>query len=459
MTDAPPGHNLPEFSVGELSRAVKSAIEGGFDRVRVRGEIIGAKRHSSGHFYFDLKDSSGGTAKLAGVCWKAQVKALTLVPKDGDEVVVTGRLTTYADQSKYQLVAADITYAGEGALLARIERLRLALLKEGLFDAARKRPIPQLPRVIGVVTSPTGAVIQDILTTMRRRFPVQVLLWPVPVQGEAAAGAIATAIAGFNAIAPGGAIPRPDLLIVGRGGGSLEDLMAFNDEVVVRAAAASAIPLISAVGHETDTTLIDFASDRRAATPTAAAELALPVRVDLVEHVARLGLRLGAALRAHTQAQRLRLERVGGRLPDLPRLVAERRQQLDDRSGRLARALPAWVRARREVLARTAGRLASPAARIATARGALELRAQRLSAAQARLLERGRDRLAGLAARLEAVSYAATLARGFALVTDAKGAAITSATSVKPAARVNITFADGQVAATADAPSRQGKLL
>jgi exodeoxyribonuclease VII large subunit len=459
MTDAPPGHNLPELSVGELSRAVKTLIEGGFERVRVRGEVSAAKRHSSGHFYFDLKDSAGGTGKLAGVCWKAQVRALTLVPKDGDEVVVTGRLTTYADQSKYQLIATDITYAGEGALLARIERLRQALLKEGLFDEARKRPLPRLPRVIGVVTSPTGAVIQDILTTMRRRFPVRVLLWPVPVQGEAAASAIAAAIAGFNAIAPGGAIPRPDVLIVGRGGGSLEDLMAFNDEFVVRAAAGSRIPLISAVGHETDTTLIDFASDRRAATPTAAAELALPVRAELAEHVARLGLRQGAALRALTQARRLRLERAGARLPDLPRLVAERRQQLDDRAHRLSRALPAWVRARREVLARIAARLASPAARIATARGSLDLRAQRLAAAQARLIERRRDRLAGLAARLEAVSYAATLARGFALVSDARGAAITSAAAVKPGARLAITFADGQVAATADAPSRQGRLL
>ena len=185
MSDAATGHNLPDISVGELSRAIKGVLEQGFDRVRVRGEVVGAKRHSSGHFYFDLKDSAGGTAKIAGVCWKGQVKSLSLIPKDGDEVIVTGRVTTYADRSSYQLQAFDITYAGEGALLARIERLRQALAKEGLFDEARKRPLPLLPRVVGVVTSPTGAVIQDILTTMRRRFPVHVILWPVPVQGAA----------------------------------------------------------------------------------------------------------------------------------------------------------------------------------------------------------------------------------------------------------------------------------
>lgn len=454
-----PGHNQPEFTVGELSRAVKGVLEDSFDRVRVRGEIVGAKRHSSGHFYFDLKDSSGGTAKIAGVCWKAQVGRLSLLPKDGDEVIVTGRLTTYADRSTYQLQAIDIAYAGEGALLARIERLKQALAKEGLFDEARKRGLPLLPRVVGVVTSPTGAVIQDILTTMRRRFPVRVVLWPVAVQGEGAAEAIASAIAGFNALPPGGPVPVPDVLIVGRGGGSLEDLMAFNEEAVVRAAAASRIPLISAVGHETDTTLIDFVSDRRAPTPTAAAEMALPVRAELADRLARLGLQLGGSLRARTQAQRLRLERAARGLPNLPDMLARGRQQLDDRAERLARALPAWVRRRRETLGRSAARLVAPHARIARARGTAALLAQRLAAAQARAAERRRDRLASLGARLEAVSYAATLKRGFALVTDAKGAALTTAASVKPAARVKITFADGTVEATADSPARQGKLL
>jgi exodeoxyribonuclease VII large subunit len=453
------GHNQPELSVGELSRSIKGLLEGSFERVRVRGEVLGAKRHSSGHFYFDLKDAAGGTAKIAGVCWKGQLRNLTVIPRDGDEVVVTGRVTTYADRSSYQLQAFDITYAGEGALLARIERLRQALTKEGLFDEQRKRPLPLLPRVLGVVTSPTGAVIQDILTTMRRRFPVHVILWPVPVQGEGAAPAIAAAIAGFNALRPGGAVPVPDVLIVGRGGGSLEDLMAFNEEAVVRAAAGSRIPLISAVGHETDTTLIDFASDRRAPTPTAAAELALPMRAELADRLTRLGLQLGGQLRTRAQAQRLRLERAGGRLPDLPRLVAERRQQLDDRAGRLGLALPAWVRARREILARLGSRLASPAARIAGARGAAALLAQRLEAAQARLLERRRAALGALAARLDSVSYEATLKRGFALVSDARGNPVTAAAKVAPAARLKLAFADGAVDVTADAPARQGRLL
>jgi exodeoxyribonuclease VII large subunit len=464
MSDAPlpeisPGHNQPEISVGDLSRAIKGALEGQFDRVRVRGEVVGAKRHTSGHLYFDLKDSSGGTAKISGVCWKGQIRSLSLIPKDGDEVIVTGRVTTYADRSSYQLQVFDITYAGEGALLARIEKLRQILAKEGLFDESRKRPLPLLPRVIGVVTSPTGAVIQDILTTMRRRFPVHVILWPVPVQGEGAASAIAAAIMGFNALAPDGPIPRPDVLIVGRGGGSLEDLMAFNDEGVVRAAAASKIPLISAVGHESDTTLIDHASDRRAATPTAATELALPVRAELADRVGRLGLQLATGLRARSQASRIRLERAASRLPDLPKFLAERRQQLDDRSARLALALPAWVRARREVLGRIALRLPSPAARIAGARGKSALAAQRLEASIARLAERRRDALRNLAARLEAVSYEATLARGFALVTDARDVPLTLAAKVAPGARVRITFADGSVQATADAPSRQGRLL
>jgi exodeoxyribonuclease VII large subunit len=459
MDDTASLHNQPELSVGDLSRAIKGALEGQFDRVRVRGEVSGAKRHTSGHFYFDLKDAAGGTAKISGVCWKGQLRSLSLIPKDGDEVIVTGRITTYADRSAYQLQAFDITYAGEGALLARIERLRQQLAREGLFDEGRKRPLPLLPRVIGVVTSPTGAVIQDILTTMRRRFPVHVILWPVPVQGEGAAPAIAAAIDGFNALKPGGAVPVPDVLIVGRGGGSLEDLMAFNDEAVVRAAAASRIPLISAVGHESDTTLIDHASDRRAATPTAATELALPVRGELLDRVARLRLQLAGGLRARVQDQRLRLERAGARLPDLPRLLAERRQQLDDRSGRLALALPSWLRARRELLGRVTARLSSPAARIAEARGQSALAAQRLHASITRLAERRRDALNNLAVRLEAVSYEATLKRGFALVTDARDAPVTLAARVAPGTRLRITFADGGVQATADAPSRQGRLL
>ena len=262
------GGNLPEFTVAELSQAVKRTIEGGFARVRVRGEVSGFKRAASGHLYMALKDEE---AVLDAVCWRGVAARLALVPEDGLEVIATGRLTTYPGRSKYQIVIEQLELAGEGALLKLLEERRKKLAGEGLFDEARKQPLPFLPEVIGVVTSPTGAVIRDILHRLADRFPRPVLIWPVLVQGDGAAEQIAAAIAGFNALEDGGPVPRPDLLIVARGGGSLEDLWAFNEEVVVRAAAASAIPLISAVGHETDTTLIDFAADHRAPTPTAAA--------------------------------------------------------------------------------------------------------------------------------------------------------------------------------------------
>jgi exodeoxyribonuclease VII large subunit len=285
---APAASNVPEYTVSEISGAVKRTLEGNFGRVRVRGEITELKRYPSGHIYFSLKDEG---AKLAGVVWKTAVRGLGMVPENGVEVIATGRISAYGERSSYQLIVERMEYAGAGALLARIEMLRVRLAAEGLFDANRKRALPVLPSVIGVVSSERGAVIQDIRTTLARRFPRTLLLWPVPVQGEGAAERIAAAIAGFDALPAdagfdkspaGGRVPRPDVLIVARGGGSLEDLMAFNEEIVIRAVAACRIPLISAVGHETDTTLIDFVSDRRAPTPTAAAELAVPARADLV---------------------------------------------------------------------------------------------------------------------------------------------------------------------------------
>ncbi|MDE2006353.1 MAG: exodeoxyribonuclease VII large subunit, partial [Rhodospirillales bacterium] len=335
--DAPPLSNLPEFSVSEIAGAIKRAIEGQFGRVRVRGEITELKRYPSGHTYFSLKDE---TAKLSAIVWKSAARNLGLAPENGVEVIATGRLTTYPDRSAYQLIVDRLEYAGAGALLARIEALRVRLAAEGLFDSARKRPIPLLPRIVGVVTSEKGAVIQDIRTTIARRFPRPILLWPVPVQGDGAAERIAAAIAGFDALPATGPIPRPDVLIVARGGGSLEDLMAFNDEAVVRAASACAIPLISAVGHETDTTLIDFAADRRAATPTAAAELAVPSRSELAAGLAQSAARLAGGLGRIVQERRLRLGRAERGLPDLPALVGLARQRLDDRAERLALALP-----------------------------------------------------------------------------------------------------------------------
>src|SRR6185437_11877029 len=285
--------NLPEYTVSELSAALKRTVEQGFSYVRVRGEVSGFKRHSSGHCYFALKDAD---AVLDAVCWRGTAMKLAVKPEDGMEVLCVGRLTTYPGRSKYQIVVESVELAGIGALLKLLEERRQRLAAEGLFAEERKKRLPFLPDVIGVVTSPTGAVIRDILHRLNDRFPRRVLLWPVAVQGEGAAQQVAAAIAGFNKLMPDGPVRRPDLLIVARGGGSLEDLMAFNEEVVVRAAAASAIPLISAVGHETDTTLIDYASDRRAPTPSAAAEMAVPVRLDLLAELDGKAMRLVTGL-------------------------------------------------------------------------------------------------------------------------------------------------------------------
>src|ERR1700733_2258640 len=351
---APAVSNVPEYTVSEISGAVKRTLEGNFSRVRVRGEITELKRYPSGHIYFSLKDEG---AKLAGVVWKTAVSRLGMAPENGVEVIATGRISAFGERSSYQLIIERMEYAGVGALLARIEMTRQRLAAEGLFDAVRKLPLPVLPKVIGVVTSERGAVIQDIRTTIARRFPRLILLWPVPVQGDGAAERIAAAIAGFDALPAGGAIPRPDVLIVARGGGSLEDLMAFNEEIVVRAAAACRIPLISAVGHETDTTLIDFVSDRRAPTPTAAAEMAIPARSDLIADLAQKAARLIGALNRLAQESRLRLSRVERGIPDPPALLGSARQRLDDRSERAILALPSLLARRRAVLTSVERRL------------------------------------------------------------------------------------------------------
>ena len=372
-----------------------------------------------------------------------------------------------------------LEYAGAGALLARIEMLRQRLAAEGLFDAARKRPIPLLPAVVGVVTSERGAVIQDIRTTILRRFPRPLLLWPVAVQGEGAAAQIAAAIRGFDALPVGGAVPRPDVLIVARGGGSLEDLMAFNDEAVVRAVASCSIPLISAVGHETDTTLIDFAADRRAPTPTAAAEMAVPARTELAADLAQKAARLIGALNRLAQGCRLVLQRAERGLPDLPALIGTARQRLDDRAARLVMALPNLVAARRAALIDVERHLPAPWQIIESRRNTLALLGQRLrsglqhataqrGAGAARIIPRlspaplraalreARSRLEGMAGRLEAVSPEAVLKRGYALVFDRRGAPLTGAGQVRPGAELRLHFADGDVRATA--AGRQGSL-
>ncbi len=494
LSERPSGlSNVMEYSVSELSYALKRTVEETYDYVRVRGEISGFKRAASGHLYMALKDSD---ALLDAVCWKGTALKLPVAPQDGLEVVATGKLTTYPGRSKYQLVISAMEPAGVGALMALLEERKKKLAAEGLFDPSRKRPLPFLPKVIGVVTSPTGAVIRDILHRLADRFPRDVLVWPVLVQGDGAAAQIAAAIRGFNAMAPGGDIPRPDLLIVARGGGSLEDLWAFNEEVVVRAAAESAIPLISAVGHETDTTLIDYVSDLRAPTPTAAAEKAVPVKVDLVAALADLGRRLD---HGRTRAIADRLERLRGLSRGLPQpqaMLALPRQRLDDIGDRLPRALVGMVDRRAARLQTLAAHLTPVVLRERVERGLTRLgdletravqamvgmadrRAARLQTLAAHLtpvvlrerVERGLTRIGdletraaramdgqlrerkaeitGLARLLATLNYGQVLKRGFALVRNDRGQPVTAAAGVAPGGLLSIEFADGKVAAQA----------
>jgi exodeoxyribonuclease VII large subunit len=470
--DGPPG-NAPEFTVSEISGAVKRVIEGEFGLVRVRGEIGRVSRPASGHLYFDLKDDR---AVLAAICWKGQAGRLEVRPEEGLEVVATGRLTTFPGQSKYQMIVEDIRPAGMGALMAMLEKRRRALEAEGLFAASRKKPLPYLPEVIGVVTSPSGAVIRDILHRLRDRFPRKVLIWPVAVQGTACAPEVAAAIRGFNALTPGGALPRPDLLIVARGGGSLEDLWGFNEEIVVRAAADSAIPLISAVGHETDTTLIDFAADRRAPTPTAAAEMAVPVRLELLATAEAQGARLNRALVRGMENRRQRLRDLARALPRPERLLDAPRQRLDLWGARLPgaltaltgrkrnrlteagavlrpRTLQAALRQRREALLSCGNRLgpafaralAEERRRIARDSEKLAERARRLELAFAQGEARRADRLASLARVLATLGYEETLKRGYAVVRG-DGAVVTSAAEAGRARALEIQFQDGRLA-------------
>jgi exodeoxyribonuclease VII large subunit len=352
--DGRKGGNSPEFSVTEISGAIKRVIEGEFSHVRIRGELGRVSRPRSGHIYLDLKDDR---SVISAVIWKGVAARIDTQPEEGLEVVATGRITTYGGQSKYQLVIEDLAPAGMGALMAMLEKRKAALAAEGLFAPERKRPLPFLPRVIGVVTSPSGAVIRDILHRLRDRFPTHVLIWPVAVQGKACAPEVARAIAGFNRLGPGSPVPRPDLLIVARGGGSIEDLWGFNEEIVARAAAASDIPLISAVGHETDTTLIDYVSDRRAPTPTAAAELAVPVRCELLAWSADMQARLIRGQSQAVQSRRQRLADLARALPRPTMLTENARQRLDQWADRLPQSLIQGVQRRRVALSDRAGSL------------------------------------------------------------------------------------------------------
>ena len=418
------GDNAAPMSVGELSQKLKRFVEGEFGHVRLRGEISGYKRAVSGHAYLTLKDDS---AVIDGVIWKGAAAALPFAPQDGIEVIATGKLTTYPGRSKYQIVIERMELAGEGALMALLDKLKAKLAAEGLFDSARKQPLPFLPATIGVVTSPTGAVIRDILHRLADRFPSHVIVWPVAVQGEGAAAQIAAAVRGFDAIAPGGPVARPDLVIVARGGGSIEDLWAFNEEIVVRAVAACSIPIISAVGHETDTSLCDFAADLRAPTPTAAAEIAVPVRADLVATVAAHAARSERCVRRYHDRARERLDALVRVLPRRDALLGPQRQRADDLGARLDRALEARVGRGHRMLDRAAGAL-RPAILV-------------------RQLATARDRLARTARLLDAVNPDGLLARGYVRVAARDGRVVTTAAAARAAGSLALHFGDGVVAA------------
>ena len=458
-------NNIPEYTVSEISGAVRLTLEGAFSRVRVRGEITEFKRYSSGHLYFSLKDSQG---KLSGVVWKYVVPRLGISPENGLEVVATGRISSYGERSSYQLVVERMEYAGEGAILAQIQRLKQRLESEGLFAKERKKPLPRLPSVIGVITSLQGAVLHDIQTTLQRRFPRFILVWSVPVQGEGSAEKIAEAIQGFDKLEGTEAIPRPDVLIVARGGGSLEDLMAFNAESVVRAVSACRIPLISAVGHETDITLIDYVADQRAPTPTAAAEMVIPARTDLCAQITQHIARAMSAVARHVQRVRLRFNAIVALLPDLPSLLQTERLKLDTRSQKLITVSGVFMQNQRERLLRLERRF--PAKEVLFTiwqRQIIALQGRLLSALQknkqewrirqercrlssaflSALLREKRGALATLVGRLEAVSPQAVLARGYALV-SVDGKPITAAALLHEGQKVALTFADGTRGAT-----------
>lgn len=446
--------NAGEFTVTEISQALKRSIEDRFGFVRVRGEISGYKGpHSSGHCYFSLKDEG---AKLDAVIWRGTFNRLRGKLQEGLEVIASGKLTSYPGKSSYQIVIENVEPAGIGALMALLEERRGKLAAEGLFDAARKKPLPFLPEVIGIVTSPTGAVIRDILHRLADRFPRRVLVWPVRVQGETAAAEVVAAIKGFNAMAE-----KPDLLIVARGGGSLEDLWPFNDEAIVRAVAASAIPVISAIGHETDTTLIDHAADWRAPTPTAAAERAVPVRADLLAEMSSLEARRRRAIARVLQERKLRLQSAGRALPKPDDMLAFARQRFDGTASRLPGSLQANVQRHGLSLARVSGRLSAKPLleRIVERRGKVSGLSERARRALLQLLARRRDRFHAEAKLLQSMGYRSVLARGFAVVRDGEGRTLRAAASVKPAAKLTIEFADGKVAAKAEGSGGQGSLF
>lgn len=487
MPEISPTHNQIEYTVTEVSNAIKRVVEDTFGYIRLRGEISGLKLAASGHMYLALKDDQ---SVMDAVCWRGTVSKFSFKPEDGLEVVCTGRITTYGGRSKYQMIIERMEPAGVGALMALLEKRKMQLAAEGLFRPERKKPLPFLPEVIGVVTSPTGAVIRDILHRISDRFPRHVIVWPVLVQGDGAAEQIAQAIRGFNA---GGNFPRPDVLIVARGGGSIEDLWAFNEEIVVRAAAESAIPLISAVGHETDTTLIDYASDLRAPTPTAAAELAVPVREEwrltLLDHMQRLTRSItrtlqqrGDTLASHTrilarmpgltEQAAQRLDEWGERLHSaLPKLLQIKSHQMERfrlqpsvllqpirrygqdiaaLEGRLHSALPKLLQIKQHQLARFALPSQRLLQQVKRQQQDTTNLSERLQQAYLRYLRDAERRVHEQARILENLDYRRILQRGYAIVRDEEGNVITSATAVQPHQRLQLQLKDGTLQVQAE---------
>lgn len=436
------GDNAEPLTVSALSALLKRTVEDRFGYVRLRGELSGVKRAASGHLYCSLKDEK---AVLDGVMWKGTTGRLAFVPEDGLEVIATGKLTTFPGRSKYQIVMESLELAGEGALLALLEKTRLRLEAEGLFAQSRKRQLPFLPKVIGVVTSPTGAVIRDILHRLADRFPSHVLVWPVLVQGQGAADQVAQAVRGFGAIPEGGPVPRPDLLIVARGGGSIEDLWSFNEEVVVRAIAESPIPVISAVGHETDTTLADYAADRRAPTPTAAAEMAVPVRGELAATLGDFAARQQRGVLRPLSLGRERLQARAERLPKIEALLQPQAQKLDEQAERLRQGLRARAGAGREALAKQ--RLSPQMLERGLRDGQRALAQVRLSPSLVeQRLQQASERLVALGRVHASLDPKAPLARGYALVHDASGALVRSKAAAGKEPQLSVEFADGALA-------------
>jgi exodeoxyribonuclease VII large subunit len=449
-----PASNLNEYTVTEISHALKRSIEDRFGHVRVRGEISGFRGpHSSGHCYFSLKDEG---AKIDAVIWRGSFSRMRSKLQEGLEVIATGKLTSYPGKSSYQIIIENVEPAGVGALMALLEERKRKLAAEGLFDTDRKKPLPYLPRKIGVITSPTGAVIRDILHRLADRFPRHVMVWPVRVQGETAAAEVVAAITGFNAMAE-----PPDLLIVARGGGSLEDLWPFNDEAIVRAVAASAIPIISAIGHETDTTLIDHAADWRAPTPTAAAERAVPVRADLLAETASLLARQRRAISRVLQDRKLRLQSASRALPKPDDMLAIARQRLDHAASRLPASLRSNVQRHGLSLAKQAGRLsiATLQSRLQDANRRLPDMVRRSRRALQQIFTRRNDRFLAQSKLLQAMSYKSVLARGYAVVRDAGNKTVRMAAAVQPNATLAIEFADGEVHVRAGKITDQGSLF